>query len=281
KAPVTAVQALVTVVAQNKVLVAWDNHFTLAHVILQLIAPAPVNFARIRLLRREIIALAIRHPLAVNGVALMQRNAVHIYAFVAQTNMVPGQPDHPLHQKLGWIHGKVKNNDVSTLNFAIRQQLPRARVTGKVQLVHKQKVADQESVFHGAGGNLECLNNKRDDKDAEDHHRKKALDAKEAALVSLSPFTRNTGARRGPQRDLRPWLFRYRRRLHGLRGLLHLVFTLSGDRLLHSDLFFGVHAFSGCARRCSRACLAASCSAFFLVAPSARATYSGLLWPCT
>src|SRR5262249_18615459 len=278
KAPVTAVQALVTVVAQNKVLVAWDNHFTLAHVILQLIAPAPVNFARIRLLRREIIALAIRHPLAVNGVALMQRNAVHIYAFVAQTNMVPGQPDHPLHQKLGRIHGKVKNNDVSTLNFAIRQQLPRARVTGKVQLVHEQKVADQESVFHGAGGNLECLNNKGDDKNAEDHHRKKALDAKEAALVSLYPFTRNTGA---SQRDRRPWLCPYRRRLHGLRGLLHLVSTLSDARLLPSDLFFRVHAFSGCARRCSKACLAASCSAFFLVAPSARATYSGLLWPCT
>src|SRR5947209_14061366 len=148
KAPVTAIQALVAIVTQHKVLPLRDHHFSLHNVVLQLITPAPVGIARIRLLGREVVAVALRHPLLVDHIILMQGNTVYINDSVAHAHMVAGNPDHALHQELPGIDRIIKDDDVPTLDRTIRQQLAGKWFTRKVKLINQQKITDEKRVLH-------------------------------------------------------------------------------------------------------------------------------------
>src|SRR5262249_17922414 len=100
KAPVTAVLAVVAVVTHYEILIPGDDHVAFADVTLQFVAPAPLQPARISHIGREIVAIAVRRPLSVDNVTLLQRSAVHINHLIAKAHVVPGQSDHTLHQEL-------------------------------------------------------------------------------------------------------------------------------------------------------------------------------------
>src|SRR6201993_2820290 len=139
-----------------------------------------------------------------------------------------------------------------------------------MHLVHQQKISDQQRVLHGAGRDLEGLHNEGSNKDGKDHHGKKSLCFKKNATAMLwmaVSLLRRSGCFFLGLDLCLCWacLCSVRLGSFGVSGWCLVLFT---------------HAGSACARKCSSACLAASCSAFFFVPPSARATYSGLLCPC-
>src|SRR5579859_8146345 len=189
--------------------------------------------------------------------------------------MVARQADHALHQELRSVYGKIENYNVSAFDRAVGQQMDGAWPSRKMQFVHQQEVSHQQRVFHGAGGDLERLHHKRNHEDAEDHNSEECLDSKQvASRGNISCWSWRLRRRVYGRRRFRACLLRDGVSLHGISRR-----SLCSQSLFFPDLIVIVHSFSACPRRCSSACLAASCSAFFFVPPSARATYSGLLCP--
>ncbi len=111
--------------------------------------------------------------------------------FVTKPDMVSGHSNHAFHQKLRWIDGKIKNYNVASLDFSIRQQVRRSWQTGIMQLVHQQEVADEQRIFHGAGRNLKRLNDERDHVNAEDHDREESLYPKKVLRLSMTLMLRS------------------------------------------------------------------------------------------
>src|SRR5262245_33412986 len=72
--------------------------------------------------------------------------------------------------------GKFKDNNVAALQIPIRQYffVPRTSATEN-EFVNQQVVADQQRTFHGSGGNLESLHDKRRAEQREDHRNQKRL----------------------------------------------------------------------------------------------------------
>src|SRR5262249_42015482 len=135
-----------------------------------------------------------------------------------------------------------------TLDVPVRQKpAPGAAGIGKVQLVGQKEIADEQSVLHRFGGHTKSLHHERNHKYHDDRDGKERLEIEGFAARSGRLRRGSTG-----EISLGSWYFR-------------------GEFFRHRFLRVH-HAFCVYPRRCSKACLAASCSAFFLVAPSPRAT---------
>src|SRR5262249_31908815 len=171
KAPVTDDLPVFAVVTHYEILIPGNDHVAFADVTLQFVAPAPLQPARISHVSGKIVAIAVRRPLSVDDVTLLQRNAVHINHLVAKAHAVPGQSDDALHQELGGVYGEIKDNDVPAVDLGVGEEPVLARQAGEMQLVHQQKIANQQGVLHGTGGYLKGLHHKSDHEYAEDHNR--------------------------------------------------------------------------------------------------------------
>jgi hypothetical protein len=66
------------------------------------------------------------------------------------------------------VHRIIKNDDVAALYFAIGEKMAPEAITAEVEFVDQQVVADEQSVLHGLGRNLESLHDECDDEYCDD-----------------------------------------------------------------------------------------------------------------
>src|SRR5689334_2433887 len=180
KPPIAAVQAVITIIAHYKIVISRHYQFAIVDMAKNFAAPTAVNVAGIAGLVGKIIAISINKMLRMDHIIFVERLAVYIHRLVPQPYMVARRADHAFYQELRGVNREIKDNNVASVDWPVRQQ-PRAYALGKMYFIHQQKVSDQKGVLHGAGGNLEGLHNKSDDKDAEDYHGKKCLRPKQVA----------------------------------------------------------------------------------------------------
>src|SRR2546423_5139671 len=169
-------------------------------------------------------------------VRLVQRFSIDVHILIDELQMIPWQTDDALHEVLVVLKGILENNDVATLERAVRQQffVPRTTATEN-EFIDQEMVADQKGSLHGSGGNLESLNNEAGAEESENHGDEQGLEIlRKGGLVA----------------SLR------------LDGLLY-------DRLLNGRLLGHVDQSltTACANKRSSARRAACCSASFLVLP--------------
>src|ERR1041385_8721492 len=69
KSPVAAVKTILAIIAHHEVVLRGNHQFAIAHIIRQLVAPAPVNLPRVALLVGKVVAVAIGYPLLMDHVA--------------------------------------------------------------------------------------------------------------------------------------------------------------------------------------------------------------------
>ena len=74
--------------------------------------------------RREVVAISVVvQTRRLRGIRFVERHPVAIHNAAAQMNMIPGQADHPLHQKqmlpVGLQSRLVKHDDVAVANIAV------------------------------------------------------------------------------------------------------------------------------------------------------------------
>src|SRR4029077_9869534 len=137
-------------------------------------------------------------------------------------------------------HGVVKHDDVAPPDRAVGNQ--QASASPVTELIDQQVVADQQRVLHRHGGNMKCLDDVGNDEHGNHHRRQQRLQGGEPVRL----IARRIGGR-----------------CHCVGAVDCLGTTLPS-------------AAPGNAARYPSTCRAASCSAFFLVVPSARPTNSTL-----
>src|SRR5215472_1138642 len=94
----------------------------------------------------------------VNDIRLAEQFPIDVHFLVHDLDAVAGQTDHALHEVLVFLVRKLENNNVAALKIAVGQNLLVPR-TGAAEdkLVDQQVVANEQSAFHGSGGNLKSL----------------------------------------------------------------------------------------------------------------------------
>ncbi len=106
----------------------------------------------------EIVAVTVDVAGLVVGVGLVDGMAVEDELFVGQVDAIAGDADGALDEGLADIHGIAEDDDVAAVDVAIGEQEARGGAGRRVgELIDQQVVADEEGVFHGAGGDDESL----------------------------------------------------------------------------------------------------------------------------
>ncbi len=94
-----------------------------------------------------------------NHVRFGQLHAVAIDLLVDDLDVIAGNAHHALHEGLADVHRIAEHDDIAVAGSLIGQDvLAEAALRCEGKLVHQQMIADQQRVFHGAGGNHEGLN---------------------------------------------------------------------------------------------------------------------------
>src|ERR1700690_1494512 len=152
---------------------------------------------------------------------------------------------------LAGINRILENDDVAMLNMTIRHEGVPEPSAAIAQFVHQKVVADKQGVLHGFRRNLEGLHDESDDENRDDNGRQQRNHRTHPVRMDWFSFC----------------LRRCLGHLHRTRdyGSARVRLPIAGDS-----------APAGKAAKYSRTCRAASCSAFFLVEPSARPTNSGV-----
>src|SRR3984893_1687853 len=240
--PVATVQTLVPIIAQNKIISLRNDEFTVLDQFLHLQPPASFQTRNGKVKPGELIAESVVHTRAVADVGFHQSVAVDIHLPVDQADAVSRHADDALHKVLRGMHGIAKNNNVSPFYLPVRhEEVPQA-ASAVAQFVDQEIVPDQQRVLHRFGGNLERLHDESNDKNRDDHRRQQRL--QRTQRVRVRRFYLNSYCHGGH------WAC-------SLRFVLPLAPTETVPRY-------------------SSTWRAASCSAFFLVEPSARPTNSAL-----
>jgi hypothetical protein len=106
--------------------------------------------------------------------------SVYINTPIDEPDMVTWNSDNPFYKMLARMHRVVKDYDVPTFYWAVRNyRLPKT-ILPEVQLVHQQVIANQKCVLHGLRGNLKCLHDKR-------HHEYRNDDSAQQRLKRFRP----------------------------------------------------------------------------------------------
>ena len=98
--------------------------------------------------------------------------------------MVAGNSDDALHKVDRGIQRIVEDDDVAALYLVIGQNPTRQVGVAEVQLVHQQVIANQQSILHGFGRNLERLRNERNNENRDDNDFHEPLDGFGPASVT-------------------------------------------------------------------------------------------------
>src|SRR5581483_654103 len=157
--------------------------------------------------------------------------------------MVTRDPHNSFHKMLRWIYRIVKDNNIAAVYWPVRHDVIPQAASSVTKFVHQQIIADEQSILHGLRRNLKRLDNECNYEDRNYNRRQKQLQW-------AGPFT--------------SWV---------VEDYIHAV---NYDDLTCSPVAKGHFQLDDA--RYSSTCRAASCSAYFLVEPSARATNS--FCPC-
>src|SRR2546430_784268 len=112
----------------------------------------------------------------VDDIRLVDKLAVDIHGLVHDFHAVARQSDHTLHKMLMFLIGELENDDVAAFERPIREEfvVPSAGAP-KNEFVDQQMIANQQSPFHGRGGNLEGLHNESGSEQGENHGNQERL----------------------------------------------------------------------------------------------------------
>src|SRR6185312_2416693 len=240
EAPIPAVQRVVPIVSQGKVVPFWDDQRTPVVTGGMVAGGRRGGADEIVALPSKIFRRRIHVRLRVHDVALGHWRAISDQCSVAHLECVPGHTDAPLDEILRRVLRELEYDHVADLRIAQpREALVRERNVGAVdQLVDEQKVADLEGVLHAAARNLECFDEEgpddgeHQDRDDEDLQPVDEEVERRTSTVQLpqrfDALRRRDRARRGRRRSVA----RFRNR-HG-SGLVRAHVSLH-CAALHSD----------------------------------------------
>src|SRR5580765_846709 len=136
KSPITAVQAVITIITHYKVVISRHYQFAVVYMVKNFTTPMAVNFTRIASLVGKIIAISIHKKLRMDHIIFAERFTLDIDGLVPQPHMVSRHANHALYQKMRRVYRKIKDNNVTSLDWPVRQQ-PRAYSLGKMYFIHQ------------------------------------------------------------------------------------------------------------------------------------------------
>lgn len=102
---------------------------------------------------------------AVNRIGFRKRLIIDKHLLVLNPYRIPGQADYPLNEVFGRVDGIAEYDNILALGFTDVQKffIPVRESDPVDKLVDQEVVTNEQRRLHGAGWNLECLNNKRTD----------------------------------------------------------------------------------------------------------------------
>src|ERR1700756_4666501 len=111
------------------------------------------------------------------GVRFIQPLALSIDLLVYDFDPVAGDPDDAFDVMRMILEGEFEYDDVTAANGTVRQEFFVPRVPpAKNKFVYQQMIAHKQSGFHGLGGNLEGLDDKRRPEQRQNYGNQERLD---------------------------------------------------------------------------------------------------------
>ena len=99
--PVAAVQALIPVITQHKIVSLRNNQFAVLDQFLHLQPPAPLEAGHGKIQTRKLVAKSVVHTRAVADIRFLQRMAVYVDLAIDQADPVARDADDAFHEMLG------------------------------------------------------------------------------------------------------------------------------------------------------------------------------------
>ena len=122
ESPIAAVERLVAVIAHSEKIARRHHDFAVLHIFFEHHLRRRIN-RRIRICRREIVAIRIDVIELVNNIRLVQQMPVQKNLLVLEVDSVAGHAHDPLHEGLLDIDRITENDDVAAVNVLIGQQM--------------------------------------------------------------------------------------------------------------------------------------------------------------
>src|SRR5579872_968213 len=155
--PVTAVKAVIAVIAHHKIMALRHNELSVAHQFCHVRRPFGGDLWIVRPAGGEVVAVhpvAFKSGLHEDGVRLRGKHAIHKDLAVDQPHSVAGNSDHTFDEVLMRVDGVVEDDDVVPLDVLIGKQR-HFHAGAEADFIHEQKVTDQQGILHRACGDLE------------------------------------------------------------------------------------------------------------------------------
>src|SRR6185437_4333890 len=153
KPPVTAVHAVVPVVAQDKIFSPRNNQLAVLHILPHLSPPSRA-YAGIGIRRsRKFISKYAGKTADIHRERFVLRSPIDENPAVVEMDAIAGNSDNAFYQMEGMIDRIVKHHNVVPPNRLIRQQVPPSSGRREHSFVHQQKVSNQQGIFHRPGRN--------------------------------------------------------------------------------------------------------------------------------
>jgi hypothetical protein len=167
EAPVSAVFAVVAVVAEDEVVAGGDDELVVLDEGAHADPPAGVDLGVGALEAGEVVAEVVGRAGAIDGVGLGERMAVDVDEAVVEAKVVAGEADDALDEVERGVDGVVEDDHVAAMDRGGGKE--RAGAVGGCGLfVDQEEVADEEGGLHGFGWDAEGLHAEGDDEDR--HH---------------------------------------------------------------------------------------------------------------
>ena len=136
------------------------------------------------------------------GVVLGQRPAVHQHLPPTDLQRLARQPHDPLDEVALRLLRELEHDHIAALDRPGRVE---AEAAGVVEhLVHQQVVADQQVLLHGAGGDLERLEDEGAYEEREDHRDADGFEVLPHPAPARGPLLRSLRHRAGPRPSRKP-----------------------------------------------------------------------------
>jgi hypothetical protein len=184
EAPVTAVFAVVAVVAHDEVVAGRDDEVAVVDEAAHADPPVRVDLGVGALEAGEVVAEIVGRRGAVDGVGFGEGVAVDEYLAGMETEAVAGQADDALNQMQRGVDGVVEDDDVAAMDGGRGKETGRPVFTRHSLFVDEEEVTDEECGLHRFGRDAERLGAEGDDEDRDDDEVEERLErGEDAGLV--------------------------------------------------------------------------------------------------
>ena len=180
EAPVAAVLTVIAVIAHDEVTAGGDGDLARLGEGAQANPPVWVDACVHAVEVGEVVAVWIGGGVAIDGVRLLEWQAVAVDDAVAEAEAIAGDADDALDEMHGGvIDGLMKDDDVAAVDLCGRQQTVGG--AGDDLLIHEEEVADEEGRLHAFRRDANRLDGEGDDEERDSEDVQEGLQGLESA----------------------------------------------------------------------------------------------------